>query len=303
MIQSIIRELPEKVRPYLELGKVADYIPALSVIAPDKFGIAVTTVDGKTCYSGDSREKFSVQSIVKVFSLVFAIRCVGDRIWEHVGRKLTTKAFNAITPIEEAEGIPRNPFTNGGAMVIVDMLLSHDRNFTQNLLTFIHKLTGNSFIAYDFSVAESEKLTGHRNAAIAQFLKSYHILKNDVDDVLTAYFCLCSLSMSCEDLSRALLFLANRGLDPLTESQIISSQQCRRVNAILMMFGTYEASGDFVFRIGLPGKSGVGGGISVIVPRKYSITVWSPPLDEFGTSVAGLKALEFLTEQTDLSIL
>ncbi|BHH82274.1 glutaminase [Desulforhopalus sp. 52FAK] len=303
MNQAIFDGLPENIKPYLTEGKVADYIPALGCVSPEKFGISATCVDGTTYQAGDSSEQFSLQSITKIFPLILALRSIGDEFWSHVGRRLSAKTFNAITPIEEAEGTPRNPFTNGGAIAIVDLLLSISDNYTEELLSFVQQLTGNNSIHYDLSVATSEKRTGHRNAAIALVLKSYNILKNEVDDVLGAYFTQCSLAMSCKDLSRAFLFLANHGLDPITGTQIITPFQSRRINALMLMFGTYDAAGDFVFRIGLPGKSGVGGGLLVIVPGKMTITVWSPGLDQYGTSVAGFKALELLAETERLSIL
>jgi glutaminase len=228
---------------------------------------------------------------------------MGDHIWNCVKRRLTTKTFNAISPLEESGGTPRNPFTNAGALAIVDLLLTFDRHYISKLLEFVQHLCGSKTVEYDLEVADSEKATGYRNAAIAYFLKSCGVVKNNVNDILEAYFIQCSLSMSCLDLSRAFLFLANGGYNPFSDRQILTPLQNRRMNALLLMFGTYNAAGDFVFRIGLPGKSGVGGGLSVIVPGRMSIAVWSPSLDEFGTSIAGLKALELLINSADLTIL
>ena len=303
MNQAIFDRLPERIKPYLDKGKVADYIPALRLVSPDKFGIVATYLDGTVYQAGDSSEQFSLQSISKIFPLILALRSMGDEFWHHVGRRLSAKAFNAITPLDEAKGTPRNPFTNGGAIAILDVLLSLNSNYTKELLAFARQLTGNDAIDFDLTVAASEKKTGHRNAAIALILKSYNVLKNQVDDVLDTYFTQCSLAMSCKDLSRAFLFLANRGRDPFTDTQILTPLQSRRINALMLMFGTYDAAGDFVFRIGLPGKSGVGGGLLVIVPEKMTIAAWSPGLDEYGTSVAGFRALELLIETTDISIL
>ncbi len=303
MDQGIFNRLPESIRPYLHRGKVADYIPALGEISPEKFGIAATCVDGRVYQAGDSTEQFSLQSIAKIFPLILGILSRGDEFWDHVGRRLSAKAFNAIIPIEEAQGTPRNPFTNGGAIAIVDVLLSLNSNYIKELLCLVQKFTGNDNVHFDLNVAASEKNTGHRNGAIALILKSYNVLKNPVEEVLEAYFTQCSLAMSCKDLSRAFLFLANRGRDPFTDTQIITPLQCRRINALMLMFGIYDAAGDFVFRIGLPGKSGVGGGLLVIVPGKMTIATWSPGLDEHGTSVAGFRALEILTETSNLSVL
>lgn len=303
MYQAIIDEIPESVKDLCTQGKVADYIPALQRVSPLKFALAASTVDGATYRTGDAVEPFSLQSISKVFAMTLAIQMLGDDLWQHVGRRLSARAFNSLMPIEEFSGQPRNPFTNEGAIAIADLLLTHDRQYTTTLLTLARQLTGNTAVHYDHSVAASEKSCGHRNAAIAYFLKSYGILKNSVDEVLDAYFVQCSLAMNCTDLSRALLFLANRGCDPKNGNEVIPPHQSRQLNAVLMMFGTYDAAGDFVFRIGLPGKSGVGGGIVAIVPGKMVIAVWSPPLDRFGTSVAGLRALEIFTEKSGIGIL
>jgi len=303
MYQPILKSLPAKMIPFFSEGKVADYIPALNSVPKDKFGISATQVDRACCQAGDANEPFSVQSISKVFSLTLAIQILGDRIWEKVGKRLSARAFNSIMPIEEADGLPRNPFTNEGAIAITDLLITHDKHFLDRLINFARQASGNEIIEYDSTVATSERQSGHRNAAIAHFLKSYNILKNPVDQVLENYFVQCSLSMSCTDLSRSLVFLANQGRDPFQDKQILTPGQTRRLNALLLMFGTYDAAGEFVFRIGLPGKTGVGGGILAVVPKRMTIAVWSPALDRYGTSVAGLNALEILTENTDLGIL
>lgn len=303
MDQQIYDQLPERIKPFLIEGKIADYIPALAAIPTNKFGAASTTIDGMEYHCGDAFESFSIQSISKIFALIIALQKIGDSIWDTIGRKLAAKAFNAITPLEEAHGTPRNPFTNGGAIALVDKLLSEGVDYTSELLKLVHQLSGNANIGFDDEVALSEKKTGHRNIAIAQILKSYGVIKNPVEEVLDAYYTQCSLAMSCADLSRSFLFLANRGYHPINKNICITPLQSKRINALLLMFGTYDAAGDFVFRIGLPGKSGVGGGIVAIVPGSSAIAVWSPSLDKYGTSVAGLRALEFITETSDLSIL
>ena len=302
MYQSIIDEIPKHVRPLFRKGKVADYIPALGKVSPNKFAMAAMTVDGETFFTGDAEEALSLQSISKVFALTLAVQILGEDLWRHVGRRLSAMAFNSIMPIEEAGGQPRNPFTNEGAITIADLLLTRAPRFAEKLLGSVRQLAGNGEIAYDMTVATSEKFCGHRNAAIAHFLKSYGLLQNPVEEVLDAYFTQCSLAMSCTDLCKALLFLAHGGSDPKTGVEVLSPRQSTHLNALLMMFGTYDAAGDFVFRIGLPGKSGVGGGIAVVVPGRMTISVWSPALDEFGNSVAGLRALELFVEKADLSI-
>lgn len=303
MYQRILKDLPAQMVPFFSEGKVADYIPALSNVPKERFGIATAQVD-QSCYSaGDSDESFSLQSITKVFALTLAVQSMGDRIWEKIGRRLSAKAFNSIMPIEEADGLPRNPFTNEGAIAMTDLLLTLDNRYLKKLVKFARQFSGNGTVDYDMNVAISEKQNGHRNAAIAYFLKSYQILQNPVEQVLENYFIQCSLAMSCVELSRSLAFLANHGKDPFQKIQVLTPSQTRRLNALLLMFGTYDAAGEFVFRIGLPGKTGVGGGIIAVVPGKMTIAVWSPGLDRYGTSVVGLHALERLTEKSDLSIL
>ena len=303
MDQAFFDALPAKMKSYIHQGKVADYIPALGLVPPEKFGMAVSSVNGECHQAGDAAEAFSLQSISKIFAVVMAIRTLGDEFWSHIRLKLTSSAFNAISPIEASEGMPRNPFTNGSAIAITDLLLSSNDRYLDDLRTLSRQVTGNPDIDFDPAVAASELKTAHRNTAIAEFLKSYGVIKNKVRNVLEAYCTQCSLAMSCLDLSRALLFLANNGTPPGGGPQLLTPLQCRRLNALMLMFGTYEAAGDFVFRVGLPGKSGVGGGISAIVPGELSIAVWSPALDDYGTSVAGLKALEMLVETMDISIL
>lgn len=303
MHQTLLDSLPETVQPFTMQGQVATYIPALGLVPREKFGISINSINKDSSYAGDACEHFSLQSISKIFALILAIKSIGDDIWDCVERRLTTKAFNAISPLEESGGTPRNPFTNAGALAVVDLLLSIDRQYITKLCRFVQQLSGNRTVEYNFEIANSEKETGHRNAAIAHFLKSCGVVKNEVKDILETYFIQCSLSMSCRDLSRSLVFLANRGRDPFTNAQILTARQCRHMNSLLLMFGTYNAAGDFVFRIGLPGKSSVSGGLAVIVPGKMSIAVWSPSLDEFGTSIAGLKALELLIDSADLTIM
>ncbi len=293
--QQIFNQLPTKVYPCFSQGNVASYIPALAQIPTTKFGAALSLLNGETCAIGDAAENFSTQSISKAFCLALALKKYGDDVWNHAGRKLSADAFNSLIPLEKSGGTPGNPFTNAGAMAMIDYHLSRDGEYLHNLLTFIRFISGNSKIDYDRAVAISEKETGDKNMAIAYLMKSCNILQNPVEKVLDTYFLQCSLAMTCNDLSKAFLFLANNGTMPETGQQLISPLQCRRLNALLLMFGAYNGAGDFVFRTGLPGKTGVGGGIIVIAPAKGSIAVWSPALDGYGTSVAGLAALEVIS--------
>ncbi|NQV80166.1 MAG: glutaminase [Alphaproteobacteria bacterium] len=293
------KELLERVKtqaaPAIGRGEVASYIPALARVRPDRFGIALATVDGDSATSGDADVPFSVQSISKVFTLILAIRQVGDALWTRVGREPSGSAFNSLVQLETEHGIPRNPLINAGALVVADVLLGHTRDAKQVLLDFVRALSGNADARFDPDVVESERNTGFRNAALANFLKAHGNLKHSVDEVLDLYFHQCALSLCCADLARAFLPLANGGFSPLLGESILTKAQAKRVNALMMTCGLYDAAGDFAYRVGLPAKSGVGGGIAAVLPREFAICVWSPALEESGNSSAGVAALEALT--------
>ncbi len=299
---GILAEIDEAVQPLLAQGKVADYIPELAHISPQKFGMAVYTHGGELFCMGDADEKFSVQSVSKAFTLTMAMRLEGDAIWRRVGREPSGTAFNSLVQLEYENGIPRNPFINAGAMVVTDMILSHYPDAKQAILDFVRLLSGLDGIGFDTAVAQSEKSTGYRNAALAYFLKSFGNLRNHPEDVLDAYFHHCSLAMSCVEVARAGMFLANNGRLPWDGQVILSRSQAKYVKALMLTCGTYDAVGDFAYRVGLPGKSGVGGGILAVMPDAFSVCVWSPGLNAQGNSLAGTKALELFTTLTEISI-
>ena len=299
---DILAEIYDTVQPLLAQGKVADYIPELAHISPDKFGMAVRTVGGELYCIGDAAEKFSVQSVSKAFTLTMAMRLEGDAIWRRVGREPSGTAFNSLVQLEYENGIPRNPFINAGALVVMDMILSHYPDAKQAVLDFVRLLSGSEGISFDTAVAQSEKSTGYRNAALAYFLKSFGNLQNHPEEVLDAYFHHCSLAMSCVEVAQAGMFLANDGRLPWDGQVILSRSQAKYVKALMQTCGTYDAVGDFAYRVGLPGKSGVGGGILAIMPDVFSVCVWSPGLNAQGNSLAGTKALELLTTLTAISI-
>lgn len=300
--QAILEEIAEEVQPYFGKGKVATYIPALAGVPPGKFGMAVHTVRGETFRWGDAAEPFSIQSISKLFTLTMAMRFIDDKIWERVGKEPSGNPFNSLVQLEYEQGIPRNPLINAGAMVITDYVISHTSDARAAILSFVQHLAGSEGAAYDEQVARSEQETGHRNAALAHFLKSYGRLDNPVDAVLDVYFHQCSLTLSCQALARAFLFLANQGVHPRSDARIITSRQTKRINAVLLTCGMYDAVGDFAFWVGLPGKSGVGGGIVAVDPGELCVAVWSPELNPSGNSLVGAKALELFTTKTGRSI-
>ena len=300
--QAIINRIKDEVKPLLTQGKVATYIPALARINPHRFGMAVYTINGELFTCGDAQEYFSIQSISKVFTLARVMDRLGDALWERVGREASGNPFNSLVQLEYENGKPRNPFINAGALVITDCFIQEEQNAMSKLRDFVRTCAANPNIDFDEEVAASEKLTGHRNAALANFLKSYGNLINEVEEVLDVYFHQCSLSMSCADLSRAFLFLANAGTDPLTGAAVCGPRQAKRINALMQTCGLYDEGGEFAYRVGLPGKSGVGGGIVAVMPGELTVAVWSPALNQAGNSLAGMKALELFTTYTARSI-
>jgi glutaminase len=299
--QAVLDQIRDEVRPLLSRGRVADYIPALEAVPADRFGIAVATVEGATWASGDAREPFSIQSVSKLFTLTLALRDVGERLWRRVGREPSGNPFNSLVQLEYEHGIPRNPFINAGAHVVVDALMAHRPDPLAVLIEFVRALAGNPAIAYDERVAASERDTGFRNRALANFLKAEGNLRHAVDAVLDVYFHQCAIAMSCADLARAALFLANGGR-AADGARVVSAGRAKRINALMQTCGTYDAAGDIAFRIGIPAKSGVGGGIVGVVPGRLAICAWSPGLDRAGNSLAGVRALELFTARTGLSV-
>lgn len=283
-------------------GKVADYIPALKRVSKRKFGMAVCTIQGDEYLFGDAEDLFSIQSISKVLTLAMALGHVGANLWKRVGREPSGTAFNSLMQLERENGIPRNPFINAGALVVTDTLVQHNKDAKADLLEWARTLSGNKKIRYDREVAKSERETGHRNRAISYFLKTHGNLKGDVEDVLDVYFHQCSIAMSCLDLARAFLPLADKGRMLGQSKSVMPPRRVKRINSLMMTSGVYDGAGDFAFRVGMPCKSGVGGGIAGVIPGVLSICVWAPELDKIGNSLVGTKALELFTTKTQLSV-
>ena len=299
MLTSILAEA----KPLIGRGKVADYIPALASVSGDKLGIAICTVDGQRYRAGDADERFSIQSISKVLSLVVAMNHYEeDEIWHRVGRDPSGQPFNSLVQLEMEQGKPRNPFINAGALVVCDMMQSRLSAPRQRMLEIVRQLSGVADIAYDPVVARSEFDHSARNAAIAWLMKSFGNFHNDVSVVLQNYFHYCALKMSCIELAQTFLFLAAQGLTPGGAGPVITSRQARQINALMATSGMYQNAGEFAWRVGLPAKSGVGGGIVAIVPNEMAIAVWSPELDEAGNSLAGVAVLEMLSQRLGRSV-
>ncbi|MBS0245307.1 MAG: glutaminase [Proteobacteria bacterium] len=303
-LQTAVQEIADEMRARPDRGEVAHYIPELATVDPNQFGIAVVGVDGEVATGGDFDVPFSIQSVSKVFTLTLALGKVGDRLWSRVGREPSGSPFNSVVQLEYERGKPRNPFINAGAIAVTDLILSghQPREALGEILRFIRFLADDPSIAIDENVAASEQRTGFRNAALANYMKSFGVIENPVELALGVYFHQCAIAMSCLQLARAGRYLAMSGRNPATGHPVINAERARRINAVMLTCGHYDGSGEFAYRVGLPGKSGVGGGILCIAPEKASVAVWSPGLDAAGNSHLGRVALEALTKRMGWSI-
>jgi glutaminase len=303
-IGSIITSIAKGMAKEIERGPVADYIPSLAKVSPAQFGLSVVLADGSAYSAGDAETPFSIQSVSKVFTLTMALQKHGDELWKRVGREPSGSAFNSIIQLENEGGIPRNPFINAGALVVSDIVLdgAEPRSAIGDVLRFVRMLAGDDSISIDNEVANSEAATGFRNVALANYMKSFGNMDPYVEGALKLYFHQCALSLSCRQLAMAGRYLMHDGVHPDSGKAIVDVGLARRINALMLMCGHYDGSGEFAYRVGIPGKSGVGGGILAIVPGKASIAVWSPGLNKRGNSLLGTRALERLAEATGWSV-
>ncbi|MGW1161699.1 glutaminase [Streptomyces sp. NPDC002519] len=299
--QPVLERIAEEIERRPGRGRAADYIPALAARDPHRFGMAVAELDGTVYGVGEWRQPFSTQSVTKVFTLALQLTREGDELWEHVGREPSGNPFNSLVQLEYENGIPRNPFINAGALVVTDRLHTRTGDAAGALLDFLRAESGNPELAFDEEVAASETEHGDRNAALGHFMASYGNVDNPVPVLLDQYFRQCSIEASCADLALATGFLARHGIRA-DGTRLLTRSQAKQVNAVMLTCGTYDAAGDFAYRVGLPGKSGVGGGIIAVVPGRCTLCVWSPGLDEHGNSVAGVAALDLFTTLTGLSV-
>lgn len=299
--ETILKEIYQELETLPKIGNVASSIPELAKIDGNKFGIHLTRIDGEDFGIGDSNEKFSIQSVSKALTVALAFSFLDEKVWERVGVEPSGSAFNSLVQLEYEKGIPRNPFINAGALVIADILVSNLENPKDDFLTFIRKISDCETINYNLKVAKSEKETGYRNAALCNFLKSFRNIDNDVETVLDFYFHQCALEMTCKELAHSFFFLANEG-KTISGNQILTKSQVKRLNALMQTCGFYDESGEFTYKVGLPGKSGIGGGIAALFPKNFVVATWSPRLNEKGNSELGMSALELLTTKTGMSI-
>ncbi|MCH8533897.1 MAG: glutaminase [Flavobacteriaceae bacterium] len=300
--QGILNIIEKQLQHTTITGKVADYIPQLAKVDPNQLGMYLKCTNGEEFYFGNYNTNFSIQSISKVYTLALAKEIVGDDLWERVGVEPSGNPFNSLTQLESENGVPRNPFINAGSIVVADCLLSTLENPKEDFLKFVQKIGEDDSIQYNPNVAQSEKKHGYRNVALINYMKSLNNIENEPEKVLDFYYDQCSLDMTCEQLAKSFMLFANQGKLLGSEEQVFNPQSIKRINAIMQTCGFYDEAGEFSYRVGLPGKSGVGGGIVAIHPNHYTVAVWSPPLNKKGNSELGMKALEELTSLTGLSI-
>lgn len=299
--KKIMEDIYNEILPFADKGKQADYIPALAKVNPDQFGMCLKTIAGDEYPYMQADTRFSIQSIAKVFALAMGLSIKGESLWGKVGKEPSGTAFNSLVQLEIEKGKPRNPFINAGAIVVADILLTELDDAEGEYLRFVRALSGNDSVDYNMEVALSERQTGYLNAAIANLLKYHGTIENDIEQVLMFYFKMCSVEMSCRELANAFLAFTNHVPFDFAGYRL-SQSRIKRLNAVMQTCGFYDEAGEFSYLVGLPGKSGVGGGIVAVYPMRYSVAVWSPRLNSRGNSVMGMKALELLTTATQESI-
>ena len=299
-LQAILDQIKRSMALVQDRGEVANYIPELASINRAQFGMSVALRSGEAFSVGDAATPFSIQSISKVFTLAMALGRLGDQLWTRVGREPSGLAFNSILQLEQERGIPRNPFVNAGAIVVTDAILEGraPREVLADLLRFIRSAAGDDDIHINAAVARSEQATAHRNMALAEFMAAMGNMRNPAQLTIGTYVHQCAVEMTCHQLAYAGRFLINAPDCP----RLVSPARVRRINALMMTCGHYDGSGEFAYRVGLPGKSGVGGGILAIAPGKASIAVWSPGLNSQGNSKLGTEAIESLAGETGWSV-
>jgi glutaminase len=303
-LAATVAEIVAQAAKATDRGRVADYIPSLGCIDPAHFGIAVVTADGAVHTGGDADQPFSIQSVSKVFALTLALGKVGSDLWHRVGVEPSGSAFNSVVQLEAEKGIPRNPFINAGAIVVSDVVLGggEPRDAIGDILRFVRFLSGDESVYIDSEVASSEADTGFRNVALGNYMRSFGNMEHRVDDALKVYFHQCAIAMSCRQLAMAGRYLMHEGIQPDTGRAVVTPLRARRLLSLMLTCGHYDGSGEFAFRVGIPGKSGVSGGILAIVPGKASIGVWSPGLNHRGNSKLGSEALEHLAAAMNWSV-
>ncbi|KAB2881209.1 glutaminase A [bacterium] len=303
-MQQLLEQAIRYAKPFLEQGKLADYIPALLRANPQHLGVSITTMDGKQHSAGDTDEPFSIQSISKILSLIYVLNERGkEKVLEKVGVEPSGNPFYSLVQLEYESGKPRNPLINAGAIAITGLMAGNSaQEKSAGLIQFLNNIVDESDYKINQEIYRSEFETSHRNRAVGYFMKHFGMIDGEVEAAVDAYFQQCSIEMTCAQLSRLSLFFAGGGTDPISHKKVTDPENVKWVHALMAMCGLYDASGEFACTVGLPGKSGVGGGIVAIVPGKMSISVFGPALDGKGNSIGGLKILEFLSRELRLSL-
>jgi glutaminase len=303
-MQQLLKEIIDNNKHYHSEGKVATYIPELSKARPENLGVAIMDMEGEVYSSGDSNVSFTIQSISKTVTLMAALLDHGEEVvFSKVGMEATGDPFNSIIKLETLRSKPLNPMINAGAIAVASLIKGDniEQRF-ERVLELFKKITNNREISLNNEVYLSEKSTGNRNRALGHFMKDYGIIEGDVEEVVDLYFRLCSIEITAVDIANIGALLANNGVHPITGDRIVTRHFSRIVKTLMTTCGMYDASGSFAVRVGIPAKSGVGGGIMAVVPGRMGIGVYGPALDEKGNSVAGIKVLEQLSKKLDLSI-
>lgn len=303
-MQQLLDSIIAKNRKWLKDGKVASYIPELANADPSVLGITVVDKNGRIYSAGEFEYKFTLQSITKVITLMLALMEKGSaKVFEHVGMEPTGDPFNSIIRLETIKpSKPLNPMINAGAISVVSLLSGDAEERINKILSLIHKVTGNKSIGVNEKIYQSENETGNLNRSLAYYMKNYGVLEGDVDEHLEVYFKQSSIEVTTIDVAKIGVVLANKGRDIVTGEEIIPADVIRIVKTFMVTCGMYNASGEFAINVGIPSKSGVGGGILSVVPDMYGIGVIGPSLDDKGNSIAGVKVLEDLSRELNLSI-
>ncbi|HAP44759.1 MAG: glutaminase A [Spirochaetes bacterium GWD1_61_31] len=305
-MQAILEQIWRESLPAAAAGKLASYIPALTQADPASLGLAITTRDGQSFTAGAAERKFTVQSISKVLALAYVIAERGTAtVFSRVGKEPTGDPFNSIIRLEtSARRKPFNPFINAGAIVVSGLMPGASTGQRiEGFCDFVAALVGAQAVVLDAAVYQSEKTTAARNRAIAWFLKELSLIEGDVEETLDVYFRQCAVLLDAVQLSRIGAILALDGFDPVLQRQMLATGQARLIKSLMITCGLYDGSGEFAFDVGIPAKSGVGGGILATVRDRLGIGVYGPALDERGNSCAGLEALRRLSDRLDLRVL
>lgn len=287
----------------IDEGQVAAYIPELSKANPDWFGISVVTTDGQVFNVGDTAQNFTIQSISKVFSYGLALEDHGREILlEKVGVEPTGDPFNSIIRLDEGSHRPYNPMINAGAIATTSLLKGHSPTDKLNrLLKMFERYTGHD-VFIDMPTFMSERATGHRNRAMAHLMLNFGMIDKDIEAALDLYFQQCSVMVTCCDLATMAATLANHGTNPITQTRAINEDYVRDLLSVMYTCGMYNRAGEWAYRVGVPAKSGVSGGILAVIPGKAGIATFSPPIDDNGNSVRGLRVFEALSKKYNLHL-